>query len=124
MGWSVDHNQKENVMILTLEGLISFREIIESSIANIEKAKEQNSNKMLIDCTFLEIDANRTELFELPSKLYNKWGMDPTTRIALIEPKDPPTKAKAQFYIFATQNLGWIANMFKSRKKALMWLLA
>ena len=124
MGWSVEHNQKENIMVLTYEGIISFREIVESSIANINQANEHNCIRMLVVCTYLMIDAKRTELFELPNSLYVKWGMNPDTKIALTEPKDSKGKEMVKFYVFATKNLGWNANMFNNRKKALMWLRA
>ncbi len=122
MGWSVEHNRKENIMVLTYEEIIGFREIVESSIANINQANEHNSIKMLVECTYLKIDAKRNELFELPSSLYAKWGMNPVTKIALTEPKDMNGKKMVEFYVFATQNLGWNANMFSNRKKALTWL--
>ena len=122
MGWSVDHIKEENVMVLTYLGVMSFRDIVESSITNINQANENSSTKMLVDCTHLKIKANRTELFELPNSLYTKWGMNPATRLALIEPRDLRAKATTEFYIFATQNLGWFAKMFKNRKKAMEWL--
>jgi len=122
MGWSVDYNQAKNIMVLTYDGVISFREIVESSIANINQANEHNSIRMLVDCTSLKIDAKRTELFELPSSLYAKWGLNPATKIALTEPKDLNGKKMAEFYVFATHNLGWNARMFSTRKKALAWL--
>ncbi len=118
----MNHNHEENIMVLSYEGIISFREIVESSIANITQANEHNSIRMLVDCTYLKIDANRTELFELPSNLYTKWGMNAGTKIALTKPKDMKGKDMAEFYIFATQNLGWNAMLFPNLKKALEWL--
>ncbi len=67
MGWSVNHNQEENLIVLTYEGIISFKKIVKSSIANITQANEHNSIRMLVDCTYLKTNVNRTELFELPS---------------------------------------------------------
>ena len=122
MGWSVNHNQEENIMVLTYQGIISFREIVESSIANINQANKYNSIRMLVECTYLKIDANRTELFELPSNLYAKWGMNPDTKIALTKPKDMNGKEMAEFYVFATQNLGWNTMLFPNLKKAMEWL--
>lgn len=48
--------------------------------------------------------------------------MDPSTRIAILEPKDKDAKWKAEFYILATQNLGWFAKMFSTEKDAMEWL--
>lgn len=122
MGWSVHHNKEENVMVLTYQNVLSFRDIVASSITNINQANEHGSTKMLVDCIYLKLDANRSEIFELPSNLYAKWGMNPTTRIALLEPRDLNARSTAEFYVFATQNLGWFTKMFKSSKMAMEWL--
>jgi len=122
MGWNVKYNNTVKIMVLTLEGHLNFKELIEASFTNIEEAKTRKITNLLVDCSLLLVDADRTELFQLPSRFYSKWGMDPSTRIALIEPFDTDAKAKAEFYVFTTQNLGWFANMFTNRKKALKWL--
>lgn len=122
MSWNVKYNSANKIMVLTLEGHLNFKEIIEASYTNIEEAKSRNITNFLVDCSLLLVDADRTELFQLPSRFYTKWGMDPSTTIALIEPFETDAKAKVEFYVFATQNLGWSANMFTNRKKALKWL--
>ena len=124
MGYNVNYNKEEDVMEITLQGHFNFREIIKADFAVNEAAKNNNVARLLIDLTLALLDANRTELFELPSSFYTKWRMNPATRIALIEPLDKDAKGKAEFYIFASQNLGWFTNMFPNRKKALKWLQA
>ena len=122
MAWNVKYNSIDKIIVLTLEGHLNFKELIEASFTNIEEAKTRNITDLLVDCSHFLVDVDRTELFQLPSKFYSKWGMDPSTRIALIEPFDTDARAKVEFYVFATQNSGWIANMFTNRKKALKWL--
>lgn len=122
MGWNVKYNSTDNIMVLTLKGHLNFKELIEASFTNIEEAKTRDITNLLVDCSHFLVDVDRTELFQLPSKFYSKWGMDPSTRIALIEPFDTDARAKVEFYVFATQNLGWFAKMFTNRKKALKWL--
>ena len=122
MVWNVKYNSIDKIIVLTLEGHFDFKELIEASFTCIEETKTRKITNILVDSSLLLVDANRTELFELPSRFYTKWGMDPSTRIALIEPFDSDAIAKVKFYVFATQNLGWFANLFNSRKKALIWL--
>ncbi len=47
-------------------------------------------------------------------------GMNPDTKIALTDPKDVKGKAMAEFYVYATENLGWSVKMFTSKKDALL----
>ena len=38
MGWSVKYNSTNKIMVLTLEGLLNFKELIEASFTNRKKA--------------------------------------------------------------------------------------
>ena len=96
--------------------------IYESSKTIIKTAKDKNIQKYLCDASELLLTAKRAELFELPNSLYNERGMEPTSRIAIIQPKDQHATTLAQFYIYATQSLGWFAELFSNRKKAIEWL--
>lgn len=122
MNWKVEFNAGLQRMELTYKGLNSARDIFSSSHSNIQLSKEKGITRYYVDARKLKLNAGKTELFELPSKLYEKWGMDPSTRIAILEPKDKDAKWKAEFYILATQNLGWHAKMFTTEKGAMKWL--
>ncbi|MGB5498316.1 MAG: hypothetical protein WBM77_05265 [Maribacter sp.] len=122
MNWKVEFNAGLQRMELTYKGLNSAKDIIISSHKNILLSKEKGITRFYVDARKLKLNAEKTELFELPSKLYEKWGMDPSTRIAILEPKDKDAKWKADFYILATQNLGWHAKMFSNEKDAMAWL--
>jgi len=121
MGWKIIEDNKE-LLILIYSGENSAEDIFESSKLIIETAKDKNIQKYLCDTSELILTATKSDLFELPNRLYNEWGMNVSTRIALIEPKNPHTKSMVNFYIYATQNLGWFTEQFSSREKALKWL--
>ena len=122
MNWKVEYNADLQRMELTYKGLNSARDIFSSSYSNIQLSKEKGITRFYVDARELKLNAEKTDLFELPSKLYEKWGVDPRTRIAVIEPKDNDAKLKADFYILATQNLGWFAKLFATEKDAMEWL--
>lgn len=122
MNWKVEYNDDLQRMELTYKGLNSARDIFASSYSNIQLSKEKGITRYYVDARELKMSAEKTELFELPSTLYEKWGMDPSTRIAILEPKDKDARWKTEFYILATQNLGWFAKMFPTEKDAKEWL--
>lgn len=121
MGWNIIEDNKE-LLILIYSGENSAQDIFESSKMLVDEAKKKNIHKYLCDTSELILTATKSDLFELPNRLYNEWGMDAHTRIAIIEPKNPHTRSMVNFYIYATQNLGWLAEQFSSRVKALKWL--
>ena len=57
MGWNVKYNSANKIMVLTLEGHLNFKELIEASFTNIEEAKTRNITNLLIDCSLLLVDA-------------------------------------------------------------------
>ena len=122
MNWKVEYNADLQRMELTYKGLNSAKDIFSSSYATIQLSKEKGITRFYVDSRKLKLNTGKTELFELPSKLYEKWGLDPRSRIAILEPKDKDAKWKADFYILASQNLGWLAKMFSTEKDAMAWL--
>lgn len=124
MNWKVECSSDLQRIKLTYKGRNSAEDIFSSSYSVIQLSKEKNITRLIVDARELKLNAEKTDLFELPSKLYEKWGMDPSTRIAIIEPKNKDTKWKTDFYILATQNLGWFAKMFPTEKDAIEWLRA
>ena len=115
MRWKIDYNQEEDVAEMPLQSHFNFKDIPNVDFAVNEVAKRRNTTKIFIDLTLAILDFNRANLFELPSRFYSKWAVNPSTRIALIEPLDIAAKTKAKFYVFATTNLGWFVNMFANR---------
>ncbi len=122
MNWKVEFNTGLQRMELTYKGLNSAKDVFSSSYSTIQSSKEKGITRFYVDSRKLKLNAEKTELFELPSKLYKKWGLDPSSRIAILEPKDKDAKWKVDFYILASQNLGWLAKMFSNEKDAMEWL--
>ena len=122
MNWKVECSSDLQRIKLTYKGRNSARDLINASYSLIQLLKEKDISRCVIDAREIKLNAEKSDLFELPSKLYEKWGVDPRTRIAVLEPKDKDAKLKADFYILATQNLGWFAKMFSREKDAMEWL--
>ena len=97
MNWKVEYNADLQRMELTYKGLNSAKDIFSSSYATIQLSKEKGITRFYVDSRKLKLNTGKTELFELPSKLYEKWGLDPRSRIAILEPKDKDAKWKADF---------------------------
>ncbi len=121
MNWEIEFSSNLQMMVLTYNGVNNASEIYDSSHSIIDLSKEKNLSSIFVNARKLKLNASKSDLFELPSKLYDKWGRNPSTRTAILEPKDPEAKSKVEFYILATQNLGWSAKMFTSEKDALTW---
>lgn len=122
MNWKVEFSSKLKMMVLTYNGVNTATDIYDSSHSIIDLSKEKNLSGLFVNARKLTLNASKSDLFELPNTLYDKWGRDPSTRTAILEPKDPEAKSKVEFYILATQNLGWSAKMFTSERDALVWL--
>ena len=81
MNWKVECSSDHRRIELTYKGGNSGRDIFSSSNSIIQLSKEKNITGFIVDAKELKLNAEKTDLFELPSKLYEKWGMDPSTRI-------------------------------------------
>lgn len=122
MNWSVHLDEVNNMLVLTYVGCNTSRDVLDSSYEIIRMAKEKEIFKYLVDVQDLIADFKANELFVLPFELYEKWGMDISTRIALLQATDPKAQRMVSFYEIACQNLGWQAKVFPNQKSALKWL--
>ncbi|EAR01656.1 hypothetical protein [Maribacter sp. HTCC2170] len=118
----VTYQPELNLVEIKLVGINTAQDVYDVTYEAIKLSEKYNSLGWLVNSGELIVRASRAELFELPNKLYSLWNLNPTTKIAIIEPKETHTKAKAHFYILATNNLGWQAEIFSSGRKAILWL--
>lgn len=122
MSWKVTYEPELNVVELKYVGINTAQEIYDSSYNAISLSKKYLSHRIFVNASALLINAKRADLFELPNRLYNLWDLNTSTKIAIVEPKESRAKSKAQFYVLATKNLGWKAEIFSTGRKALLWL--
>jgi len=124
MNWSLHLDETNKMLILTYEGKNSAKDILDSSYATVMLAKEKDIYKYLVYAQDLIADFKANEIFKLPYELYEEWGMDIATRIAVLKPTDTSTQRMASFYEISSQNMGWQARVFPTKKSALKWLNA
>ena len=122
MGWKSEFNNVENIMELTLEGVMDFKTLTEAIFIIVESAKNHNTVKYLADCRLVIPEFGRGQIFELINKFFPEWDIPIGSIVSIIEPKDIDAKTKAEFYVYAVKKLGWDADIFPNRKRALEWL--
>lgn len=122
MHWDVSFNEELEVLLLDFQGKHSAKSIFEASETIIKESRRIKNYKFLVVATDFTTDSSPSEIFRLPYEYYNKWGLHPTTRIAVMQPADLNARQIANFYEISSRNLGWEVKVFANRKRALKWL--
>ncbi len=123
MNWKVEHSNKLGIITITYSGYTTAMDYFDSTIMGIELSNQKGIYRGLIDSRNAVTDATKSDLFKLPFKVYDSWGLDKSVRIAIIEPIDKAAKNLNSFFVISCRNLGWQVQSFAKRKNALKWLL-
>ncbi|WP_445384932.1 hypothetical protein ACT6NV_13315 [Robiginitalea sp. IMCC44478] len=122
MHWDVSHSKELQVLLLNFKGKHSAESIFKASETIIRESRRLKLYKLLVIATDFTTDSTPTEIFRLPYEYYAKWGLHPSSRIAVLEPADLNARQIANFYEISSRNLGWEVKVFGNRKRALKWL--
>jgi hypothetical protein len=122
MHWDVSHSEELQVLLLNFKGKHSADSIFKASETFIKESRRLKLYKLLVIATDFTTDSSPAEIFKLPYKYYTKWGLHPSSRIAVLEPADLNARQIANFYEISSRNLGWEVKVFGNRKRALKWL--
>ena len=101
MNWKVEHNEKLGIISVTYDGFIRAIDYFDSTIMGIELSNQKMIYHGLIDSRHAVTDATKYDLFKLPFKVYNSWGLDKSARIAVIEPIDQAAKDLNSFFVIS-----------------------
>jgi hypothetical protein len=69
------------------------------------------------------LNASIFDLYELPARQYLEEGADRRSRVAVVAPAQPTEREPVQFYQLASENRGWLVELFDDRDDAVRWLL-
>ncbi len=100
----------------------SERDVHEATSRGIELGKAHDTHRYLIDAREMDYTGTIVALLDLPARQYEAQGMSRSSRIALVLPTAPGTRADAKFYETASANRGWNVKCFETREEALAWL--
>ncbi len=111
---------KEDYLLVTLAGQVSFSEAVVVLIKVRNVATERGFDKVLVDCLSLRGELSNFERYELGQALARHWlkGLSGTPKIAIVG--TPPTING--FGALVASNRGFLAETFSELPKALDWL--
>ena len=122
MAWKLEFDEQRRVICLAFEGVVSGREIHDSSKAVIAMIADKGTRDIMTDFTgAAHLDVSTTDVYELPDA-YKALGLSGPFREALVYARDSPLRAKVQFYETVCVNRGSAVRSFESRARALDWL--
>ena len=124
MVWKVAYHDDLQIVELTISGRVTGPELLEAAASRIDLGQEKGITNYLIDGTELIPSRSTTlEILEIPEKVYFEKGMERTSRIAAVVPREPESHWIAEFYENASVNRGWRVQWFLNRHDAIGWLL-
>ena len=111
---------KEDYLLVTLEGPVSFSEAIAVLTKVREVATERGFDKVLVDCRSVRGELSSFERYELGKTMAGHWLKEcsGTPKVALVG--KPPTING--FGALVAANRGFLAKTFSELPKALNWL--
>jgi hypothetical protein len=111
---------KEDYLLVTLAGQVSFNEAIVVCTRVRDLATERGFDKILIDCLSVRGELSNFERYELGQTLAQHWlkGLSGAPKIAIVG--TPPTING--FGALVASNRGFHAETFSELPKALAWL--
>ena len=121
MPYDLKYNSTLQIIEIVHVGILSGKDILESTDEGILLQTEHGSNAILIDATGLETVASITDVFDLPRQ-YDDGAVSRATRFAVVRPKRQVAREMAQFYDNVCNNRGWRVKQFDTRDEAVEWL--
>ena len=123
MSWTLEYNEKLDIVILTYKGKTTGPEIKEAAAARIDMGNRLGTIKFLIDTRLTLADESATlDIYEIPQKLYHDEHAQHKSRIAIIEPESPISREMVKFFENTCLNRGWLVKSFSEYEKAVSWL--
>ncbi len=122
MNWEVIFDDQIQVVVLRYNGLINAQELFDSSYNAVQTTIKKDIHKVLVEARDYIPNSSISDIFKLPSDLYNSWGLNPAIRIAVIEPKDVTGKRIVSFWEYSSTKLGWSVKVLPNQKSAYKWL--
>lgn len=122
MPYTVDYDADQGLITVANTGVMSRAEYHDQITQCKTLADEHDVKRFLVDDLKLEPSLKLMEIYDF-TDLYEKLGVDATSRIAVLARPDPAKQHKFDFYETICQNRGFSVKLFADRDAALTWLM-
>jgi len=123
VNWEIRYNPEEQIVESVFNGVVSGEDMFDAAQARIRKGKEHGISRFILDAKNMIAQRSATmDVFNIPTKMYQEYSVERTTRIAVIEPKDPDSAWVSQFYEDLCYTRGWSVKICRDRETAVAWL--
>jgi len=119
MTWQIEYSEAQDLVTVTVKGQINAAETAKMALEGIALARENNSNRFLIDYSHTQVQDTSLDTYEFMSGL-EQLGIKRSDHIAFIIVRN---KEAHHFAETVAANRGWInLRYFSTREEALTWL--
>ncbi len=122
MPWTYKHNPTLQIVEVAYAGVITARDLRESTSEFIALEKEKGMNQFLIDTTEMKFTGSLVDIYDLPTKQYLEEEADRHGRVAVVLSTSPREIEVVEFYETVCRNSGWMVRVFSERQEAVIWL--
>lgn len=120
MTWSVEVNEKLNIVHIVYKGSISETETAEATKKALELATH-DGQLFLADLTEAEVLHSTIDLYN-QHKLWETLGSNRKNDLAVVIKDDDAIWEQLKFFEAVSKNRGWKVQLFTDRQKAIDWL--
>lgn len=121
--WRLEYHDELRIVELHLAGLASGPELQRAAAERIEFGRQQQAHKFIINAADIIAPKSLTlDVYDIPAAVYADHKMERTSRIAVVESRDPASRWVSKFYEDASVNRGWTVQSFAERDSAVAWL--
>ncbi|MDH3692323.1 MAG: STAS/SEC14 domain-containing protein [Gammaproteobacteria bacterium] len=117
----VRHDKSLQIIEIVYDGMLTSKNLEESTSDGITLNVELGINNVLIDAAHMDSAAYFLEVHDLPLQ-YAESGLSRKVRIALVMPRTTVARRIAKFYVDACIIHGWTVRPFEAREAAIEWL--
>ena len=122
MTWKADFKNEENFIEVSYKGDISQKDLFDAFYAVYGLVTENNTAKILADCTEMKAGHTLFDLFSLIERVKME-DMAYAIKEALVIKPEQIENGNISFWETACKNRGLNVKIFEEREKALEWLI-
>ncbi len=122
MPYTITYDPESDIVNLAFTGEITGIVISEATSKCIALQKQSRALRFLVEVNGWEVVASFVDIYKLIYDQYAAEAAHRLSRIAVVLPTTASGQTAATFYETVSQNAGWKAQVFASRKNAIDWL--
>jgi hypothetical protein len=121
MPWTIDHDPKLDVMVITVTGSMTLDEAKAVTRGVLASADEHPTERVLVDASELQGWMSPGQILEMIQD-YGVASSQRNMRVGVVRPPLTSLHEDLRFYETASQNRGYAVRMFADSAAALEWL--